>query len=60
MEASKDSCQDRRERVNALGTEVVPDVRPTRNEVSGGPSASPVPARELHAPDAFPTRRCGR
>ena len=40
MEASKDSCQDRRERVNALGTEVVPDVRPIRNEVSGGPSTS--------------------
>ena len=41
MEASNDSCHDCRERVKALGTEVVPEVSPMRNEAPGGPSARP-------------------
>ena len=56
MEASKDCCQERLERVNALGTEVVPEVRPIRKDDSGSPSASRPSARPVRgwAPAAAP------
>ena len=42
MDASKESCHERLDLVNALGTDVVPEVRPIRKGVSGGPSWSSV------------------
>ena len=43
MDASKEACQDRRERVKALGADVVPAVKPMRKVESGSPSSSAVP-----------------
>ena len=42
MDASKDTCQERRDLVKALGTDVVPEVRPIRNGASGRPSTSGI------------------
>jgi hypothetical protein len=43
MDASKEACQDRRERVKALGVDVVPAVKPMRKVESGYPSSGAVP-----------------
>ena len=63
MDASKESCHERLDLVNALGTDVVPDVRPIRKGDSGRPSWSSVlaPARlgpvQLPAAQAAEWRR---
>jgi hypothetical protein len=40
MDASKETCHERRERVKAFGMDVVPEVRPIRKVLEGSPSAS--------------------
>ena len=49
-EESKESCHERRERVNALGRAVVPEVSPIRKADPGGPSASSPPGPNLLTP----------